>query len=88
MGWFKRKGPHAPDRLMPQAPMREVHRAQEEGRDATFHGACISCAWRRGNASGLGLQWCMECAYFNFVDYLPNMRTPMPDVDAKLPEDY
>ena len=75
MGLFRKtKGPHGSERWVSASNRVEITNAQAEGRDAVYHGACLSCVWQKGNAVGEGLRWCMGCAMFDFVETLPNRR--------------
>jgi hypothetical protein len=75
MGFFRRKtGPHGEEQTISGSARVAITKAQRAGADAIFHGACSACLWRKGNAQGEGLKWCMGCAFFNFTDHLPNRR--------------
>jgi hypothetical protein len=74
MSIFRRPklGPHAPSMDIDPEARKAITEAQQAGRDAVFHGACLGCIWQPGNATGENLRWCMGCAMFDFNDLKPN----------------
>jgi hypothetical protein len=75
MGWFgPRKGPHGDQMWIEPETRDEIREAQEQGKDCVFHGACLGCAWKKGNSTGEGLRWCMGCAFFEFSEHKPNRK--------------
>lgn len=75
MGLFRKLGPGSPEKRAPVSAKVAIAEAQQDGTDtATFHGACLGCLFRKGNAVGMGLLRCMGCAYFSFDSDLPNLR--------------
>ncbi len=77
MGWFKPKlGTHGDQQYLTSSQRAAITEAQRDSKDAIFHGACIGCLWRKGNAQQEGLRWCMGCAFFGFTENLPNRCLP------------
>lgn len=82
----KQKGPHSPEVNIPASARREITTAQKLGGDAIFHGACIGCIYKAGNAVGAErINWCLGCTFSTFSDNLPNRR--ISKYDGALPED-
>ena len=85
MGIFgPQKGTHGDEQWISHSNRVAITDAQANGTDsASYHGACHDCLWKKGNAVGEGLRWCMGCAMFNFTENLPQRRLREADEFAR-----